>query len=46
MKKILASAFLAAFALTTSVQAEKPAAPASKEKAESVVYSVGMTGVT
>ena len=47
MKKIIASAFLAAFALTANVQAkEKPAPAPAKEAPEAVVYSVGMTGVT
>ena len=47
MKKLLATAFLAMFALSATVQAAKPApAPAPAEEGEAVVYSVGMTGVT
>ncbi len=47
MKKIIASAFLAAFALTANVQAnDKLGGFASEEKKTEVVYSVGMTGVT
>lgn len=46
MKKLIASAFLAALALTSSVQANDTRGGfASEEKAETV-YTVGMTGVT